>query len=169
MRKKLLTCLLCLFCLTGCNQQKTISYLDVNNIFSNLNKITYKSNDKYYPAFTKLVLEDDNTIKKVYGLDTNTLKSYAVYAPILEGEANMCMILSVNEGEKEKVKKQADSFFIKYEKFWKVKDKTQYNLVKDRAFLEKDGYLFYVVSRNNVDVLKEIENSFETIEVSNAK
>lgn len=167
MKKKIFTCLLFIFLLSGCSQIKTMSYLDVNNVFINLNKVTYKSGKKTYPAFTKLILEDEKTIKQVYKLDTSLMEAYMIYAPILDDEANMCMLLKPKKENKKQVKEQADAFFKRYEEYWKKKDKTQYNMVKDRAYLEKEGYLFYVISRNNVDAIDMIENSFEEIELPN--
>jgi len=147
MKKIILVLIILLMC--GCSKETKL--LDLNNIKSNLENLTYEEknmfeNNEYYTL---------ERLENKYGVKLNNVDEYIIYMPTLVTSSNMYFILSTNS--KESLKKEMNELLNLIEKSWgngyaPLEEKK----VKERKEIEYGKYLIYIISDNNELVYDEI-------------
>lgn len=96
-------------------------------------------------------------IKDTLELEANQVEEFLMMTPMMIVNSNTYIIVKPANGEKDNVKSSIDKYMEKLEEQWKTYLINQYQLVKNRKYVEYGDYLIYIVSSDNDLVLKEIK------------
>ena len=110
------------------------------------------------PIFGMLTEITDDELESVIGVKKDQLEEYAIGLPVIT-QSSSYFVLKPKKDEKDNVKKAIDSYMEKQEKQWETYLPDQYELVKNRSFIEYGDYLIYVISSDNEKVISTIKNA----------
>lgn len=127
--------------------------------------IVSKNNDKVLevikgtssPVFGMMVEVKKEEIKDMLELEVGQVEEFLMMTPLMIVNSNTYIIVKPSSGEKDNVKAAIDTYMGKLEEQWKTYLINQYQLVKNRKYVEYGDYLIYIVSSDNDLVLKEIK------------
>lgn len=109
------------------------------------------------PVFGMMLEVTTAEIKDTLDLDANKVEEFLMMMPMMIVNSNTYIIVKPVSGEKDNVKAAIDKYMEKLEEQWKTYLINQYQLVKNRKYVEYGDYLIYIVSSDNELVLKEIK------------
>ncbi len=117
--------------------------------------------DPEYPLFSSMMELDADLLKQSWNIDTSSLSAYIAKMPMMNVKASMYAILKPTNGKAEEVKAQMETYLTSYEEQWATYLPDQYELVKNRAFEEINGYLVYVISEDNEAFLNVVRQALQ--------
>ncbi len=109
--------------------------------------------------FNNLTVGDEETLTNIYDIKPDMVEEYLIKVPTMIVNANTYVIIKPSKGNKDEVKEKMDTYMANLEEQWKTYLPDQYDLVKNRLYEEYEGYLIYIVSKDNDLVLKTIKEN----------
>lgn len=133
----LVTMILTLLWITGCNNSQTMNHLDIE-------KASQALDEKY----TNMAVLDDNQLQVIYGLDTSLMKEYQIKSSTL-ANGNFYALICVEEKNKKQVQEQMNKMLKTMEEQSNLYSKEAVNLIQNRLETSIGDYLIYIVSEDN--------------------
>jgi hypothetical protein len=96
-------------------------------------------------------------IEEILGLKPNQVEEFLMMMPMMVVHSNTYIIVKPVLNEKKNVEETINKYMEKLEEQWKSYLPAQYELVRNRKYVEYGGYLIYIVSPSNDAVFKEIK------------
>ena len=148
--KKFLVLLMCIFLLTGCEtepEEVKLNDLDVVKIGENLRDFTY---------FNNIDSLNDEDLIEGYSIDTSIISEYAIYISSAVSDPSMYIVAKPKEGKESVLKYQIKDMFSKYLSSYSDYYPEAVPMIENRLEKEYNGYLIYVVSKENETVYQKI-------------
>lgn len=95
-------------------------------------------------------------VASILGVLEKDIESYIVRPAGTRNKAHMYMVIKPNSKSFEIVKKAIEEYIENYDLLWKEYLKDQYELVKKKAYGNKDGYIYLFITENSYEVEKEV-------------
>ena len=115
------------------------------------------------PPFNEMATMDITmeTLNTMYQITADEVEAVIGKMPMMNVKASMYAILKPTNGKAEEVKAQMETYLTSYEEQWATYLPDQYELVKNRAFEEINGYLVYVISEDNEAFLNVVRQALQ--------
>ncbi|MEG0073232.1 MAG: DUF4358 domain-containing protein [Clostridia bacterium] len=109
------------------------------------------------PLFAMLMPQQKESFSDMFGIDPKLVEEGIAALPMINVQSNMYIIVKPVNGKKEEVKTAVNAYMGKLEKQWETYLADQHELVVNRLEKEEDGYLIYIISRDNEKVYNAIK------------
>lgn len=140
--KKIIVILGLFLCLTGCGKES--KEYDLVSLGSKL--------EPYFPNTSEVTKEE---LETRYDVDADNIKKAYIRMSSTSNQADLFFMIKPVDGKKTEVKEDLDtlleSFLTQYEMYY-VEEAEK---IKERKYMEKDGYLIYIVSEKQ-DLIVEL-------------
>ncbi len=111
--------------------------------------------------FPNLLVLEKTDLEKQLGLSIDEVESYRFAMSDKLDQVEQYIIIKYNKESEADIRKKVHDYFEGLEQEWKVKDDSNYQLLKNRMEKELDQYLIYLVSKDNKKAYQIIENLYE--------
>ena len=121
-------------------------------------RVEVVTNNNFEQIFKDMISPTPAQIETYLGINLSMIDSYIVRIDKDKFSSKLYMIFKPMQEYKEEAKANIKKFLLAYEGAWSKLNEEQYNLVKDRTAIEKNGYIIYIISTDNDIIMNEIRN-----------
>lgn len=128
------------------------------NLMQIQKRVEVVTNNNLEQIFKDMISPTPAQIETYLGINLSNIDSYIVRVDKDKFSSKLYMIFKPMQEYKEEAKANIKKFLLAYEGAWSKLNEEQYNLVKDRTAIEKNGYIIYIISTDNDIIMNEIRN-----------
>lgn len=128
------------------------------NLMQIQKRVEVVTNNNSEQIFKDMISPTPAQIETYLGINLSNIDSYIVRIDKDKFSSKLYMIFKPTQEYKEEAKANIKKFLLAYEGAWSKLNEEQYNLVKDRTGIEKNGYIIYIISTDNDIIMNEIRN-----------
>lgn len=143
--KKVIITLCLLICLTGCGNKKQKEY-DFSILGPKL--------DQYFPNTMELTKEE---LQTRYDVVSENIKDAYIRISSTSNQADLFFMIQPVDGKKREVKEDFDTLLESFQTQYEMYYVEEAQKIKEKKFMEKDGYLIYIVSNQKDSVVELLE------------